>query len=188
VDLFFVHFPTLPGFMNGLSPKFKFLIFLSAAFVAALSLAWITWTTPSQVNSSCQELQRTNPGIPKRFASADSHREYQQPGVYETSTIEPPSLIVSTPSDTSSSENQPSEQISEPLDSPFLYEIKQDRITQLSPEQQDSLLRVHEQFIDFYQTNPTAFYDESLRSAEIRKLRESIVNSIGIENLESLIR
>jgi len=97
-------------------------------------------------------------------------------------------LIVSTPSDTSSSENQPSEQISEPLDSPFLYEIKQDRITQLSPEQQDSLLRVHEQFIDFYQTNPTAFYDESLRSAEIRKLRESIVNSIGIENLESLIR
>jgi hypothetical protein len=174
--------------MNGLSTKFKFLIFLSAPFGAALFFFWVTWTTPSEVNSPYHGLQRTNSVIPKGLASSDSSSDHHHPVAPEASASQPPAVIVSSASATSSLENEPSELISETQDPPFLYEIKQDRITTLSPEQQDSVLRVHEQFIEFYQTNPTAFYDESLRSAEIRKLRERVVDSIGIENFEGLIR
>ena len=188
MDLFFAHIQTLSGSMNELSLKFKFLIFLSVAFGAALFFFWVTWTTPSEVNSPYHGFQTTNSVIPKGLASSDSSSDNHHPVTPEVSASQPPAVIVSSASDTSSLENEPSELISETQDPPFLYEIKQDRITTLSPEQQDSVLRVHEQFIEFYQTNPTAFYDESLRSVEIRKLREGIVNSIGIENFESLIR
>jgi hypothetical protein len=97
--------------------------------------------------------------------------------------------VSSPPIDSSPNpENELTESVSEPQEIPFLYEIKQDRVAQLSPEQQDSLLRVHEQFIEFYQNNPSAFYDQSLRSQTIRNLRERIVNAIGIDNFETLMR
>jgi hypothetical protein len=71
-------------------------------------------------------------------------------------------------------------------DVPFLYELNQDRVARLSPDQQDSILKAHEEFIAFYRSNPAAFQDASLMTQEVGALRERVVNAIGIDGFEEL--
>jgi len=170
--------------------RFKFLIFASVATCSVIFFAWVTWTTPIPENPPphaakiAKTIRDTSSGGP-----SDSHK-LSTPCSSDLSRGVPADGSVSSPPIDSSPnpENELTESVSEPQEIPFLYEIKQDRVAQLSPEQQDSLLRVHEQFIEFYQNNPSAFYDQSLRSQTIRNLRERIVNAIGIDNFETLMR
>jgi len=171
--------------------RFKFLIFASAATFSVIFFAWVTWTTPIAEN-----LPPHGPKIAKTIRDtasggglSDSHKLSTPCGSDLSRGVPADGNVSSPPIDSSPNpENELSESVSEPQEIPFLYEIKQDRVSQLSPEQQDSLLRVHEQFVEFYQNNPSAFYDQSLRSQTVRNLRERIVNAIGIDNFETLIR
>ncbi len=172
------------------SGGFKFLIFASAAILSAMFFAWVTWTTPIQENA---QLQRPNNANTIRVQASGSVGDFNKLSTPSTSEISrgahDDKNVSSTAIDSSPKpENDLADPVSEPQEIPFLYDIKQDRVAQLSPEQQDSLLRVHEQFIEFYQNNPSAFYDESLRSQTVRNLRERIVNAIGIDNFETLMR
>lgn len=170
--------------------RFKFLIFASLTIFSVIFFAWVTWTTPIPEN-----LPPQGPKIAKTIREtaseglSDSHK-LSTPCASDLSRGVPADGSVSSPPIDSSPnpESELTESVSEPQDIPFFYEIKQDRVAQLSPEQQDSLLRVHEQFVEFYQNNPSAFYDQSLRSQTVRNLRERIVNAIGIDNFETLMR
>lgn len=71
---------------------------------------------------------------------------------------------------------------------PFLYEFKHEKIGSLSPEQQDSVLKIHEDFLEFYRSNPSAYYDEKIWTNEMGNLRERIINAIGIDSFEALMR
>ena len=169
---------------------FNFLIFASSAILSAMFFAWVTWTTPIRENPQFQQPKSAYTSRDQASGSTDPYCKQSAPCSSEISRgAHDEGNVSSTAIDSSPNpENELTDPVSEPQEIPFLYEIKQDRIAQLSPEQQDSLLRVHEQFIEFYQNNPSAFYDQSLRSQTVRNLRERIVNAIGIDNFETLMR
>lgn len=87
-----------------------------------------------------------------------------------------------------SSETPTQESVTEEGKVPFFYEMNSEKIAQLSVEQQDSLLRVEEQFVEFYRANPSAYYNDSLWTNEVGNLRERIISAIGIDAFETLMR
>jgi hypothetical protein len=167
-----------------------FLIFASLAILSATFFAWVTWSTLIHENAQLQRQKSANTSMVHSSWSVDACSKQSVPCSPEISRgTHDDGLVSSSAIDSSANPaNELTEPVSELQEIPFLYEIKQDRIAQLSPDQQDSLLRVHEQFIEFYQTNPSAFYDQSLRDQTVRNLRERAVNAIGVDNFEALLR